>query len=69
MCIEAKRDIHRGEEILVNYNYKISDAAEWYQHQWIQHLRNNLSWTEKKIEDWAKTQYRVTGFRVDIPPV
>ena len=29
MSLSAKRDIRRGEEIFVNYNYKLAYAPQW----------------------------------------
>ena len=37
MCF---RTIHRGEEVLVSYNYSLHLAPEWYRDAYFQHLRD-----------------------------
>lgn len=38
MSIVALRDIKVDEEILVNYNYDVKLAPEWYRSLWKQHF-------------------------------
>ena len=66
MSLSAKRDIKRGEEIFVNYNYKLAWAPQWYRDQWFAHLRTELGWSERKIQDWVQCLYRTTGILVQI---
>ena len=40
MSIVALRDIRAGEEILVNYNYDVKLAPEWYRSLWMQHFHD-----------------------------
>ena len=68
MSLVAKREILAGEEILVNYHYKLSHAPVWYQHLWFAHLRQDLGWAEEKIRLWVENNARMTGVFVSIPP-
>jgi len=34
VCLVARRDIARGEEVLVNYNYDLEGAALWYRKEY-----------------------------------
>ena len=40
MSIVAVRTIMPGEEILVNYNYDVKMAPEWYQTLWKNFMQN-----------------------------
>ena len=37
--VQAVKRIGRGEEVLVNYNYGIQGAPDWYQEVWFRYLR------------------------------
>ena len=50
----------------------VSRAVEWrksteidfhirYREQWFTYLRDQLRWSEKKVEEWAQSLYRRTG--------
>ena len=41
MSIVAVRNIMPGEEILVNYNYDVKMAPDWYQSLWKHYMQNN----------------------------
>ena len=69
MSLVAKREILAGEEILVNYGYKLSHAPTWYQDLWFRHLRRDRGWAEEKIRDWVENNARMTGVFVQIPPL
>ena len=69
MSLVAKREILAGEEILVNYGYKLSHAPTWYQDHWFRHLRRDRGWAEEKIRDWVENNARMTGVFVQIPPL
>ncbi len=42
-CIQAKRDIKRGEEIFPHYGYKVDSdfTPRWYREAHAQHVRDN----------------------------
>ena len=37
-----------------------------YKEQWFKHLRDQLQWSEKKIEEWAQSLYRRTGIFINV---
>ena len=43
MSLVAAKDIEAGEEILVNYNYELQFAPEWYQELWKSVSNNSLT--------------------------
>ena len=55
MSIVAVRNIMPGEEILVNYNYDVKMAPDWYQSLWKHYMQNNEN--SKKIDLEAHSQY------------
>ena len=55
MSIVAVRNIMPGEEILVNYNYDVKMAPDWYQTLWKQYMQNNDH--SKKIDLEAHSRY------------
>ena len=63
----ALRDIEQGEEILVNYGMRMSDAPLWYKCLWVQHLRNTNSWNDEEILDWCGRSYAMNGRVVELP--
>ncbi len=40
MSVVLTRDVKRGQEILVSYNYRIQSAPTWYKQLWEQHSNN-----------------------------
>ena len=42
MAIYAIQDIKQDEEILVSYNYGLTNAPVWYKNLWLQYLRYEL---------------------------
>ena len=65
MAVIADKDISRGEEIFVCYNYVIGQAPEWYQEQWFTHVRKILLWTEERLHRWSD---KMGLARQNIPP-
>lgn len=55
MSIVAVRNIMPGEEILVNYNYDVKMAPDWYQSLWKHYMQNNEN--SKKIDLEAHSRY------------
>ena len=39
-CIVAKQQIEKGEELYVNYNYRIKWAPDWYKEAYKQHKKD-----------------------------
>ncbi len=68
MSVVAKRDIARGEEVLVSYNYSIHLAPDWYRDLFFVHLRCTERWSEADIYQWAKRRARESGGHVPVPP-
>ena len=62
MSIVALRDIEADDEILVNYNYEVVLAPDWYKEQWNAHVRTDLKWTEKDLEVWREKQITKWGY-------
>ena len=54
MSIVALRDIRADEEILVNYNYDVKLAPEWYRSLWMQHIK-------PKAEDYDHSKVNLNG--------
>ena len=52
MSIVAVRDIVPDEEVLVNYNYNLKMAPDWYQDLWHDHV--------KQLDDNFKNRLNVT---------
>ena len=69
MSIVAEREILAGEELFVNYNYKLVYAPDWYQLQWFHHVRNNLFWSEEKIDRFVQNLAVMTGVLLKIPKI
>ena len=69
MALTAKEDIEAGQEVYVNYNYKLPFSPTWYQEQFFTHLRKDLQWTENKIQQWTLNKARMAGVPIDIPPI
>ena len=69
MALTAKQDIEAGQEVFVNYNYKLPFSPVWYQQQFFTHLRQNLQWTETKIQEWTSSKARMAGVPINIPPI
>ena len=57
MSIVAVRTIMPGEEILVNYNYDVKMAPEWYQTLWKNFMQNVESW-HNQVRNWNGGQAR-----------
>ena len=49
MSIVALRDIRVDEEILVNYNYDVKLAPEWYRSLWMQHFHQVKSEASEEL--------------------
>ena len=56
MSIVAVRNIMPGEEILVNYNYDVKMAPDWYQTLWKHYMQKNND-DSKKIDLEAHSRY------------
>ena len=67
MAIVATRDIRPGEELYACYNYVIAVAPDWYQEQWFRHVREELGWSEQKIQAWTRKMNRMNGLSMVIP--
>ena len=61
MSVVADREIRRGEEVLVSYNYNVAESPAWYRAAWFSHLREGLEWSEERIQAWCDKLYRQTG--------
>ena len=68
MSIVAKQDIRRGEEILVNYNYSLHMAPDWYISLFFHHLRNVEQKSEEYIYQYAKKRSRDHSSTITVPP-
>lgn len=66
MSIVAKKDIRRGEEILVCYNYSLHSAPDWYTDLYFQHQRYHEGRTEDYIYALAKRITREFGTRIQV---
>ena len=55
----------------------VSRAVEWrksteiafhirYREQWFTYLRDQLCWSEKKVEEWAQSLYKRTGIYINV---
>ena len=69
MSVVATRDISEGEELFVNYNYKLVYAPPWYQQQWFHHATTNLGWSQLKIESFIQNLASMTGVLLKIPNI
>ena len=68
MCIAAKTDIKRGEEVLVSYNYGLHLAPEWYRHAYFEHLRNVENKSEEFLYQTAAKIAKLHGVKIKVPP-
>lgn len=68
MCIMSIAEIEAGDEVFVNYNYRIWQGPEWYQQQYLQHLRMVEDVSEETLFLVAARIIRSSGTFVEIPP-
>ena len=67
MSIRALRPIEAHEEIFVSYNYRIWQAPEWYQEQWIKFKREVENISEEALLELTRRICRQFGVIVRIP--
>jgi hypothetical protein len=68
MSVVAKEDIACDEEVLVSYNYRISQAPNWYIDLWFQHLREDKNLTEEEVYQAAKKECRFNHSPIAVSP-
>jgi len=62
------RTIMENEELLVNYNYSLSNAPDWYKEKYFQHLREEENVSEEELHSLAKRKSKQFQTRLQVPP-
>ena len=68
MSVFAKEDIPCDEEVLVSYNYRLTQAPDWYVELWFKHLREVENLTEEEVYQAAKKESRFKESPITVPP-
>ncbi len=66
-ALSAKRNICKGEEILVDYGLDMAEAPEWYKTLFVDHCRKAKNMSDEEILDWCRRQHRIKGKWCQLP--
>ena len=67
MSIVSLTQIEAGEEVFVDYNYRLWQAPPWFQEQWIQHQRDAELLSEENILDTIRRISNQYGVYIEFP--